>query len=129
MSPAKPPTMSGDLTLVTCHRQQPEYPSSQKKWGSSTPLRGHFGAIQSFFWTHLSRSTSVLRVVTSVSNVGAVLSRENSLVALLPLMGFVGLVLFVITGWTGPDKKTPVVESAGWGLHEHSPQKEPRAGR
>ena len=113
MSPAKPPTMSGDLTLVTCHRQQPEYPSSQQKWGSSTPLRGHFGAIQSIFWTHLSRSTSVLHVVTSVSNVGAVLSGENSLVALLPLMGFVGLVLFVITGWTGLDKKTPVVESAG----------------
>ena len=35
------------------------------KWGSSTPLTRHSGAMQSIFWMHLSRSCSVLRIVVT----------------------------------------------------------------
>lgn len=41
------------------------------------------------------------------------LSWNDPVVVLVPLMGFVGIVMFIITGLTDLDKKTPVDESAG----------------
>ena len=61
----------------------------------------------------LTITALVLVLLLLVSIVGTVLSWDESLLALFQLMGYVGLVLFVITGWTGLGKKTPIVESAG----------------
>lgn len=54
----------------------------------------------------------VLMLLAVVSIVGAILSWDEYLMVLLRLMGFVGLVLFIITGWTSLGKKTPIDESA-----------------